>query len=381
MDEDSVSSLTPLTPPTSEDARLSWLRLLRSRRVGISTFYRLMQENETAERALEVLPEVARAAGVTDYAIAPLKDIENEFAAARKAGARMICRGEADYPKELANIADAPPLFWAIGDISLLKRPKIGIVGARNASSLGERMARKLSEGLSQQGLIVVSGLARGIDAVCHKAALEGGTIAVQAGGVDKIYPKENTELFWEIGAKGLRISEDPIGVAPQARHFPKRNRIISGLSIGLVVVEAAARSGTLITARNALDQGREVMAVPGHPFDARATGSNMLIRDGAALIRNVDDILEQVADALEEPRTVADQAEPDEKPCTQSTIAESADLHRQILERLGPSPLAEDQLIRDLEQPAHHVTAELVSLEVEGRIERAPGGYLMRVG
>ncbi|WP_380057118.1 DNA-processing protein DprA [Falsihalocynthiibacter sp. SS001] len=375
MHEDIVSSTTPLTPPTTEETRGLWLRLIRSRRVGVSTFFRLMREYGTAAEALDALPKIARTAGVTDYKTCPESIVQDELEAAYKVGAQMICYGDPQYPKSLMEIEDAPPLFWAIGDTDLMSRPMVSMVGARNASSLGERMARKLASGLSEHGIVVVSGLARGIDAVCHQAALEGGTIAVQAGGVDKIYPRENTDLFWDLGARGLRISEDPIGLTPQARHFPKRNRIIAGLSRGLVVIEAAARSGTLITARNALDQGREIMAIPGHPLDPRSAGSNMLLRDGATLVRNLDDILEQlsgIAGNIEE--ATAPELETKEVTC------DTTDLHRRILDRLGPTPLSEDQLIRDLKLSANQVSSELVNLEINGQIERASGGLLTRV-
>lgn len=383
MNEDIVSSHPPLTPPTTEEMRASWLRLLRSRRVGISTFYRLLKEHGTADAALDALPDVAQAAGVHDYQVCPTGVVEAELKAAYKVGAQLICYGDHNYPRHLMEIDDAPPLFWAIGDTDLMERPMIGMVGARNASSLGERMARKLAGGLSDQGFVVVSGLARGIDAVCHAAALEGGTLAVQAGGVDKIYPKENTDLFWEIGAKGLRISEDPIGLTPQARHFPKRNRIISGLSRGLIVIEAAARSGTLITARNALDQGREIMAVPGHPFDARSAGSNMLLRDGATMVRHIDDILEHLGgimgDQTQPPPTSAAKI-PQPTPTGARSLKDTSELHQLILNRLGPTPLAEDQLIRDLNLSAPQISSELVNLEIEGQIERARGGLLTRI-
>lgn len=386
MDEDIVSSNTPLTPPTTEETRASWLRLIRSRRVGVSTFYRLMREAGSAEAALDRLPEVARAAGTLNYQICPMNIVEAELAAAYKVGAQMVCFGDANYPEALTEIEDAPPLFWAIGDTALLSRPMVGMVGARNASSLGERMARKLAAGLSEQGIVVVSGLARGIDAACHHAALEGGTIAVQAGGVDKIYPRENTDLFWELGAKGLRISEDPMGLTPQARHFPKRNRIISGLSRAIVVIEAAARSGSLITARNALDQGRDVLAVPGHPFDGRAAGGNMLIRDGATMVRNIDDILQHLAgitgDAMTRPAPSAPppaQIQPQTPPPARD-LQQTSKLHQMILDRLGPTPIAEDQLIRDLKLPVQQISSELVNLEIDGQIERASGGLLTRV-
>jgi DNA processing protein len=279
------------------------------------------------------------------------------------------------YPEALAELPDAPPLFWAIGDLGLLARPKLALVGARNASSLGTRMAKSLAEKLGAEGQVIVSGLARGVDTAAHLAALETGTIAVQAGGVDVIYPAENAKLAEDIGRKGLRLSEHPMGQQPQARHFPSRNRIISGLSQAVIVVEAAAKSGSLITARNALDQGRDVLAVPGHPFDARAAGCNMLIRDGATLVRGASDVLDAIAPLHPEQEVLPF---PDPTP-EKRTLRETAALHMEILDRLGPSPLAEDQLIRDLEAAPGEVAPVLVDLELDGKIMRQAGGLLSR--
>ena len=386
----------PLTPPHSEEDVLNWLRLLRSRRVGVSTFFRLLKEHGSAKAALDALPEVARAAGVEGYKICPLPVVEQELRAARLAGAVPLAFGAPAYPTALAEIPDPPPLLWAIGDTALLTRPQIAIVGARNASSLGLRMARRLAGELGKQGQVIVSGLARGIDTAAHDAALGTGTIAVLASGVDVIYPHENTVLGEEIGRTGLRLSEAPMGAVPQARHFPARNRIVSGLSRAVVVVEAAARSGSLITAKTALDQGREVFAVPGHPFDARASGCNMLIRDGATLVRGAGDVIEALeaqpeAAAEVIPETAAEvtpakakrQANDAHRVPTQPEYRkqpETMALHDRILDRLGPTPLAEDQLIRDLARPAAEVTPELVTLELEGRIERQPGGLVNRI-
>jgi len=271
---------------------------LRSRRVGIATFWRLLAEHGTATAALAALPGVAATAGLTDYAICPEAVILAEVKAARACGARSVCAGDRAYPAALLDIPDPPPFLWARGDLSLLARSMVALVGARNASSLGERMARGLAADLSAAGHVVVSGLARGIDAAAHAAALAGGTVAVMAGGVDVIYPADNTALAGDILRMGLLVSEQPMGLTPQARHFPTRNRIISGLARAVVVVEAAAKSGSLITARTALDQGRDVMAVPGHPMDARASGCNMLIRDGATLVRDARDVIEVIGDA-----------------------------------------------------------------------------------
>ncbi|MDH3264452.1 MAG: DNA-processing protein DprA [Paracoccaceae bacterium] len=369
-----------------------------------------MAEHGHAAAALEALPEIARASGAKDYAPCPRATAEAEIAAARRAGARLVCFGDAAYPLSLMEIPDPPPLLWALGDTGLLARPAVALVGARNASSLGLRMAKALARGLGEAGQVVASGLARGIDTAAHTAALPTGTIAVTAGGVDAIYPAENAELAAKIGAEGLIISEQPMGLEPQARHFPRRNRIVSGLSRAVVVVEAAAKSGSLITARMALDQGREVMAVPGHPFDARASGCNMLIRDGATLVRGADDVLTALgetpvprarrsttpppdhgpdeAEAPAAPRRAASTPEVPPaaaaKPATGSgplaprgAAPPAAAIAERILALLGPSPVAEDQLLRDLGLPPQAVAEELLGLELDGRVERRPGGLL----
>ncbi len=387
MPEGLHPSTHPPLPPTTEDERVSWLRLLRSRRVGISTFFRLMGEHGSAEAALDALPGVARAAGLDHYAPCSEEAARSEIARARETGAVLLCYGAPDYPSALYDLSDPPPLLWARGNTALLGAPAISMVGARNASSLGGRTARAFAAELSEKGHVIVSGLARGIDTSAHTAALEGGTIAVLAGGVDVIYPAENAHLAADIAAKGLILSEQPMGMSPQARHFPRRNRLISGLGAGLVVIEAAAKSGSLITARNALDQGREVLAVPGHPFDARASGCNMLIRDGATLVRSAADVLEALAPlATQEKAPELDLSTPGPAsgeippPAPEKrSLRETAALHSRILDRLGPSPVPEDQLLRDLSASASDFTPALVELELEGRIARAPGGMVSR--
>ncbi|WP_407650455.1 DNA-processing protein DprA [Anianabacter salinae] len=399
MAQDLIPSPTPLTPPRSDEDWLAWFRLLRSRRVGPATFYRLMSEHGSAQAALAALPGIAAAAGVDGYAACPADVVHKELHAARLAGALPIARGDPRYPAGLNDLPDAPPILWTLGRLDLMASPMIALVGARNASSLGTRMARKLAEDLGAAGYTVVSGLARGIDTAAHMASLKTGTLAVMAGGVDVVYPPENAALTQEIGDQGLRLSEQPMGLQPHARHFPARNRLVSGLARAVIVVEAAAKSGSLITARTALDQGREVLAVPGHPVDARAAGCNMLIRDGAILVRSAADVIEAVGAAHPAPVTVAadQQALPMDlappaaappKPATKTRSTAPANpalrdanrLHNEILSRLGPSPLAEDQLIRDLSLPAHAVAPELVRLELDGRIERRAGGLLTRV-
>ncbi|SIQ65829.1 DNA protecting protein DprA [Paracoccus thiocyanatus] len=409
------------TPPRQKGDGLAALRLIRSRRVGPATYHRLLAEHGSAEAALAALPQIARAAGVEDYAPCPAAAAEAEMAAGQRAGARLLTWGDADYPALLRDLAEAPPVLWLRGDLSVLDRMPVAVIGARNASSLGLRMARGLALGLSQSGAAVIAGLARGIDTVAHDAALHGGTIAVMAGGIDKIYPSENAALAEAICETGLLVTEQPPGTEPVARHFPARNRIISGLSRAVVVVEAAHRSGSLITARCALDQGREVMAVPGHPMDARAAGCNALIRDGAVLVRNSADVLAALqsngcanagADRVERPDPPATQpaAAPapaparSARPLQPAAVARRladlghgisrqpaatrprdaggpANLEGRILARLGPSPTEENLLIRDLGVPAAVLAPAILALELSGRVQRMAGGRLALSG
>ncbi|MEN8894040.1 MAG: DNA-processing protein DprA [Planktotalea arctica] len=386
MSEQSPSSSHLRLPPTPVDVRASWLRRLRSRRVGISTFYRLLSEHGSAAAALQALPDIAAEAGLTKYQICSEQQVQSELAAAARVGAQLVCRGEAAYPDLLAEIPDAPPLVWLRGRAGALTRPMIALVGARNASSLGTRMARALSSELAEAGYVIVSGLARGIDTCAHLAAAKQGSIAVLAGGVDVIYPVENGALADSLLENGALISEQPMGMAPIARHFPMRNRIISGLCTATVVVEAAGKSGSLITARGALDQGREVLAVPGHPFDARASGCNMLIRDGASLVRGAADVISVLADIahVEQPPSLGQMPLPlePELASTQKpkpSLRDMNALHQRILDRLGPSPIAEDQLLRDMGTQTSAMIPVLTDLELSGQIRRAPGGLISR--
>ncbi|MEL7179783.1 MAG: DNA-processing protein DprA [Pseudomonadota bacterium] len=377
MPETQPSSNHPPLLPTTEDDLVARLRLLRSRRVGVATYRRLLAEHGSAADALAALPDIAKAAGVADYATCPEAVIHAELKAGKAAGASLLMEGTTEYPQALRDIGNAPPMLWALGNPALLQKPMVALVGARNASSLGTRMAKRLGEDLANAGFAVVSGLARGIDAAAHHGALAGRTVAVMAGGVDVIYPAENTQLAHDIAKRGVRVSEMPMGLQPQARHFPARNRIISGLARAVVVVEAAGKSGSLITARNALDQGRDVLAVPGHPFDARAWGSNMLIRDGATLVRNAQDVIDAITPiTAPEPElalTPPSIANPDQ-------LRDMAALHSAILSRLGAAPVAEDQLLRDIKAKATDVAPVLVNLELEDKIARQSGGLLARV-
>ncbi|MEV8465245.1 DNA-processing protein DprA [Fluviibacterium sp. DFM31] len=377
------STTTPLTPPKLEEDRLSWLRLFRSRGVGVHTFFRLMQEHGSAQQVLDRLPDLAAKAGVRKYQPASDALVRAEYRDGARMGARLICFGEDDYPQTLSVIPDPPPVIWVKGRCELFRDPMVAIVGARNASSLGERMARKLALDLGAHGFAVVSGLARGIDTAAHEAALETGTIAVLGGGLDVAYPRENQRLQDRIAKAGLLVSEQPIGTTPQSRHFPRRNRIITGLSLGTIVVEAAARSGSLLSARNAADQGREVMAVPGHPMDGRASGCNMLLRDGAALVRSAEDVIEALegctpaANTPVAPRPVQDALPlpgPDAEPRPILHDVQSA-----LLNRLGPVPTAEDQLVRDLNLAPGALAGAVLDLEIAGKIQRHAGGLISR--
>ena len=362
------------------------LRLARSRRIGPVTFRRLLSEHGTAAAALDALPAIAAAAGIERYAAASEADVRAEIRAARRAGARLLSLGAPGYPDRLAAIADAPPVLWAQGDAGLLARACVAVVGTRNASSLALRMARALGRDLAAAGVTVVSGLARGVDAAAHEAALEGGTVAVHAGGLDRVYPASNVALAASIAERGCALTERPFGHAPQARDFPRRNRIVSGLSLAVVVVEAAAKSGSMITARDAADQGREVAAVPGHPFDGRASGCNLLLRDGATLVRDAADVLELLAGLTSgEPRPepapprAAPAALPAEKP------GDAPDgLRDRILALLSPVPVPEDQLLRDLapggDLPARRLAAHLSEMELAGLVARRAGGGLVRL-
>ena len=373
-------------PAPLDDAELfARLRLARSRRVGPATFRRLLAEHGTARNALTALPEIARSAGVAGYEAAPVASVRAELSAGRKAGARLLTPGAPGYPARLSQIADPPPILWAQGDPALADRPAIAIVGTRNASSLALRMARALAQDLASEGILVVSGLARGVDTAAHAAALKacgGTTAAIHAGGLDRVYPPENRDLAARIAAEGLALSERPFGYAPQGRDFPRRNRIVSGLAQVVVVVEAAARSGSMITARDALDQGREIAAVPGHPFDTRASGCNLLLRDGATLVRGARDVL----DLLEAPAqagATAPAPAPSPAPAA-SPYPEGGGLRLRILSLLSPVPVSEDQLLRDLAESgpatAPALAAQLSEMELTGEVARRPGGGLVRL-
>jgi DNA processing protein len=357
--------------------RLDWLRLSRTEQIGPVTFYALLARYGSAAAALEALPGLARRGGRTRaLAVCPRGIAEQELAALDRLGGRLLAWGEPDYPKPLEAVEDAPPLIAVLGDAALLQRRTVAIVGARNASASGCRFARDIAGELGRRGLAVASGLARGIDAAAHQGALAAGTVAVVAGGADVVYPEENRALYRAIVEEGggAVVAEAPLGMVPQARHFPRRNRIISGLSLGVVVVEAAARSGSLITARCAAEQGREVFAVPGSPLDPRCRGTNDLIRNGATLTESADDVVPQLGGAP-----------PTRLPDRRATLFESAPAaepagdegRRAVLDRLGPTPVPVDELVRQCHLSPAAVATILLELELAGRLDRHPGNQV----
>ena len=355
--------------------RLDWLRLIRSENVGPRTFNRLLERFGSAAAALDALPDLAKRGGLRRaVAIGSKAAAERELAAAERAGARLIATLEPGYPRWLAATEDAPPLLAVIGNASLLAKPMVAMVGARNASLNGRNFARKLAAELGRAGMVVASGMARGIDTAAHHGALASGTVAVLAGGADVIYPPENDGLWREIVQTGAVISEMPVGTAPQASYFPRRNRIISGLSLGVVVVEANARSGSLITARFAADQGREVFAVPGSPMDPRAAGPNDLIRHGATLTESAEDVLAVLSDLLRRPLGEGETAQYRGTAAGLPDPIEDARARAQILELLGPSPVMVDEIIRQCQLSPSVVSWVLLELELAGRLDRHPG-------
>ena len=347
------------------------LRLIRSENVGPVTYRQLIGRFGTAARALDALPDLARRGGGRSMKVCEAAAAEAELAALAGFGAQAVFLGTADYPPLLAQSESAPPMLAVQGDTGLLERPAVAMVGARNASAAAVRFARGLAADLGDSGFVVVSGLARGIDAAAHEGALDGGTIAVIAGGIDVCYPPETAALQRRMGEEALVIAEMPFGTQPQARHFPRRNRIIAGLCAGTVVVEGALRSGSLITARLAAEAGREVMAIPGSPLDPRAQGCNQLIREGATLVQNAADIVE----ALSGFTAGSFRAQP--APPWEAPIAlEAGDAEARTVEGLlSPTPVAVDELVRLSDLPSAVVAAVLLDLELGGRLARHAGG------
>lgn len=353
--------------------RRAWLRLARTENVGPVTFRNLIGRFGTASAALEALPRLAARGGQSKNFVLPDEgEITREIEALTRLGGRLIASCEADYPQGLKALEAPPPAISVLGHPQLLHKEMIAIVGARNASALARKFADSLSRELGFAGFVVVSGLARGIDTSAHEAALAVGTVAVVAGGVDIVYPPENEKLYAAIRNQGVILSEMRLGESPQARHFPRRNRIISGLSRGVVVVEAAEKSGSLITAQCALDQGREIFAVPGSPLDPRARGANSLIQKGATLVQGVDDIVEVLRPILAS--GFRETGPEDSGSFVAGMEAEADRIRVAVEEALGPAPVEIDELIRQLRVPAAAVLTVILELELAGRCLRHPG-------
>lgn len=361
-------------PALSAAQKLDWLRLLRSENVGPITFRALINRFGGAAEALEALPRLSAKGGLSrSIRICPREEAEREIAAAGRLGAELLAWGDAGYPPLLARVEDAPPLVYAAGDIAVSELPAVAIVGSRNCSAVGRRMAATIAAQLAREGFAVVSGLARGIDAAAHEASLGTGTIAVLAGGLGRLYPPEHAGLADAIRETGLLLTEMPPDWIAKAKDFPRRNRIISGVAYGVIVVEAAARSGTLITARFALEQGREVFAVPGSPLDPRAEGTNRLIRNGATLVRDADDVLETLRPMLGRLPPPTPLAEPEGAGETGPMDVDESG-RRRVLDALSPTPTELDDIVRQTGLTPAQVMLVLIELELAGRIERHTG-------
>lgn len=367
-------------PRLSDRQRLAWLRLIRTQNVGPASFRDLINRFGSAEAALEILPELMISGGASRIARIPsLAEAEAEMEAARKMGARFVGIGEADYPPLLKSMDHPPPLLAVKGEDAVFRLPAVAIVGARNASLAGIKMARTLAAELGRDGYGVVSGLARGIDTAAHQGALSTGTVGVLAGGLDLPYPPENADLCNEIAASGgAVISEMPFGWQPRAQDFPRRNRLVAGMALGLVVVEAAKRSGSLISARLAGEMGRLVFAVPGSPLDPRAGGTNGLLKDGAILVTETADVAGALAPLAGIPSLRSTSLE--EPPDFAATTPPGEDERSLIVEALGPTPVAVDEIIRHTGLHPAQVFMVLLELDLAGRLERHAGGSVSLV-
>ena len=360
------------TRQLSDVERRDWLRLSLSENVGPITFQQLLGRFGTAAKAIEALPELSQRGGLRrGLKLYPQDRAEQDLARGNGFGARCVALCEKDYPNLLREIPSAPPLIWMMGDAELVPKPSIAIVGARNASAAGLRFTRTIAMQLAELGFIIVSGLARGIDTAAHEATLQTGTMAVVAGGIDYFYPPENEKLQRAIAERGILICENPPGTTPKADHFPRRNRIISGAALGTIIIEAAMRSGSLITARFANEQGREVFAVPGSPLDPRCEGTNRLIKDGAHMLTTVQDVLEHVQC----------QTKPVQQnlwePAALTISPASQDLYQRVTDLLSPTPVDIDDIIRESGGSAEQVMGVVMDLELSGKLIRQSGGRI----
>ena len=363
----------------TDEQRLDWLRLIRSQNVGPRTFRALINHFGGARAALAALPSLARRGGADAVMkICSPANAEREMAAASKLGVEFIALGEAAYPARLQMIDDSPPLIGVRGHAAVLAMPMVAIVGSRNASGAGLKFTQQIARDLGEAGFAVTSGLARGIDAAAHQASLATGTVAVLAGGHDRLYPPEHANLLEAILPSGAAISEMPFGWEPRGRDFPRRNRLISGLSLGVVIVEAAKRSGSLITARFALEQGREVFAVPGSPLDPRAEGTNGLIKQGATPVTETADVISVLRPIMEQKEMPAREPQPSSpEGAAVETVEPAPDERARIVSLLGPAPVQIDDLIRLSNSSPAVVRMVLLELEIAGRLERHGGALV----
>lgn len=359
--------------------RIAALRLARSENVGPVTFRDLLRHCGSAEAALEQLPELSRRGGYrANVRICPRADAEAELRRAQDFGARVLVVGEPDYPTALAALEAPPPVIYVKGDAGLLQRHCLAIVGARACSAAGIKLGKHFAAGIGRGGFVIVSGLARGIDAAAHAAALETGTVAVLGGGLDIVYPPEHAQLQRTVGERGCLVAEMPFGFTPRAQSFPRRNRIISGLSLGVLVVEAARRSGSLVTARLAAEQGREVFAVPGHPLDPRAEGTNRLLKSGATFVTEPDDVLSALTPLTRAPLLgLREDPEDEGLGPTPAPPTLTDDDRGRVLSALGPAPIDIDSIVRGTGLSTRCVQVALLELALAGRIERHGGGLI----
>lgn len=369
-----------MSSSSSSNETLDWLRLIRTENVGPVTFYKLLERFGTAAHALDALPDLAKRGGKKSFTPYPKTQAEDEIAALTALGGQHVTRADKAYPPLLAHVEDAPPVLTVLGHPHLLSKKCVALVGARNASLAGRNFARRMSAELGRAGYMIASGMARGLDAAAHEGALDTGTAAVLGGGVDVVYPRENADLYNAIRERGVLVSEVEPGTKPQARHFPRRNRIISGLARGTLVVEASMKSGSLITARMALEQNRDVFAVPGAPSDPRAQGCNKLIKDGAHLTQSAEDVLDVLesglSTTLKAPKPLDFRAKPPPEP-------DATELHKargEIQEMLSPTPVTVDEIVRSCQFSLSTVSLVLLEMELAGRLERHPGNRVARL-
>lgn len=365
--------------PADAAERLAWLRLSLSENVGPITFKALLQRFGTARQALEALPELSRRGGLKrTVRLYAERDVALDLERAATLGIVPLLSRDDEYPRLLRHIDGAPAVLWSKGSPAFANRNGVAMVGARNASAIGIRFTRQIAAELGAAGLVIVSGLARGIDTAAHEASLATGSVAVVAGGIDVIYPPENAKLHAALGERGLIVSEMKPGTVPKAEHFPRRNRIISGMARATLVMEAALRSGSLITARLAAEQGRDVFAVPGSPLDPRAEGTNRLIRNGATLLTSANDVLETIQGEFSA-HAGRLFAEPDHRDLPDDAEVQEND-RRRLIDLLSPVPVDVDDLIRESHLPAAIVSGILLELEIAGRVTRHSQGKISTV-